>query len=263
MKNIFKSITFALTIGVFLAGCDKAATEDIFDNDTSSSTDNSTSDNAFSGIFKSISEAADTSANLKAGPCGVVTVTPITAWPRTVTVDFGTGCNGKSGKIVAVLTGPFRTAGSVITITTEDYYDGLNKVEAGTCVITNLGASANGLKTFSFSVDSAKVTTPGGLVTWSTDREIQWAAGDTTLLDPSDDVYLITGQSSGISSKGVSFTASITTELKIAVACQWIESGVISLTPQGKAERIIDFGTTGCDNQAVVTIGGTEFPVTM
>lgn len=263
MKGIIRNIALALTVGALVVSCEKPATDDLFDTDTSSASDNSTSDNIFSGMFKSVSESADTSSNLKAGGCPTATVSPIIGWPRTVVIDFGTtGCNNRKGKIIAEMTGPFRTAGTTITITTQDYYDGLNKVESGTAVITNLGV-INGHNTFEFNVDSAKVTTPGGVVSWSTDRQIQWVEGDTTLFDTTDDVFLVTGQASGVSSKGVSFTASITKELRIATACQWIESGIIKLTPEGKADRTIDFGNTGCDNAATVKIGDTETAITM
>lgn len=265
-KKIITSIALAFTLGVLYTGCDKAK-DTVIDTDTSSASDNSTADGALSGIFKSISEAADTSSNLKALGCPTITTTTSTTtstWPRTLTIDFGTtGCNDKKGKIIAVLTKPFRTAGAVLTVTTVDFYDGLNKVDVGTHVITNNGNNLAGHQNFSIDVTGSSITTPSGPISWSTQRSLEWVEGFLTPLDQSDDVYLISGQASGTSVKGVTFTAAITTPLRIAVSCKWIESGVITLTPKDKKPRTIDFGTSGCDNKAKVTIDGTTYDITM
>lgn len=261
-KKLISRVALAFTLGVLYTGCDKAK-DAILDTDTTSASDNSTADGAFSGIFKSISQAADTSAGLKAGGCAIVTTTS-TTWPKTLVIDFGTsGCDNKKGKITAVLTAPFRTSGAVLTITTTDFYDGVNKIDAGTHTITNNGNNLAGNQNFTINVAGATVTTPSGVVSWSTTRNIEWIEGNTTPLDQSDDVYLITGQASGTSAKGESFTANITSPLKIAVSCQWIESGVVTLTPKGKVARTIDFGTTGCDNKAKVTMNGIGYDITM
>ena len=262
-KSIITNVALALTLGVVYTSCNKT-TDSVLDTDTSSSTDNSTSDNAFSGIFKSVSQASDTSSHLKALVCPQVTISAITGtgWPRTVTIDYGTaGCDNRKGKIIAVLSGPFRTPSSTITITTNNYYDGLNKIDAGTHTVTNI-TPVTGHPTFSVSVTGAVITTPGGVVSWNTQRTITWIEGDTTI-NAADDVYLISGQASGTSAKGVTFTANITTPLRVARSCQWIESGVITLTPAGKAARTIDFGTSGCDANATVIINGKSYPVTM
>src|SRR5687768_424949 len=80
---------------------------------------------------------------LRIGAKAIITVTPDdNTYPKTVTIDFGTGdtCpDGKfrQGKIVLHFTGPIRVPGSVVTITLVDFQLGRAKIE-GTKVITNL-----------------------------------------------------------------------------------------------------------------------------
>lgn len=269
-KTIIANVALVLTLGVFYS-CDKKA-EDLVDTDTSSASDNSTSENAASEMFKSVSEASDNDASLRSTPCYTVTVSPIgAAFPKTVTIDFGSGgCSDKRGQIIAVLSGRFRTAGSTATITTNNFYIGLNKIDAGTHVITNMGNNINNKQTFDVSVTGAVVTTPGGTASWSSTRTIIWEEGDATPTDATDDVYSISGQTSGTSVKGVTYTSSTTAgkPLVIKMGCQYISSGEVSLTPKDKKTRTIDFGpaTTPAvcgDNKATVTIGGKPYEVTM
>jgi|ERR1019366_46210 hypothetical protein len=265
-KSIITNVALALTLGMFYTSCDKTK-DDTIDTDTSSASDNSTSENAFSDMFKSVKEVSDGNASLRTTTCATITVdtTPVTTWPKTITIDYGTGagCSGKKGKIKAVLTGHFLNFGTLITITTDsNYCYGAYKINAGTHTILNNGGNLAGHKTFSISVSSAALNGPGGIIAWSSTRTIEWIAGDSTLTT-ADDVYLISGQTTGTSAKGITFTSTITTPLRIATSCQWIESGVVSLTPKNKKTRVIDFGTTGCDNNATVTINGKVYNVTM
>jgi hypothetical protein len=78
-----------------------------------------------------------------------------------------------------------------------------------------------------------------------------------------DDVYLIEGSTTGTSARGSSYSAVITTPLRKANACPWIESGVVTITPRNKKTRTIDFGDGTCDNKATVTIEGKVYNITL
>lgn len=269
-KTLIANVALALSLGVFYS-CDKKA-EDLIDTDTSSATDNAAAENAASEMFKSVSEVADNDAGLRTASCYTVTVSGL-SFPKTVTIDFGTvGCDNKRGQIIAVLSGPYRTAGSTATITTNNFYVGTNKVDAGTHVITNMGNNVNNKQTLSVSVSGAVITTlSGGTATWNATRTITWEEGDATPTDPTDDVYSISGQTNGTSVAGVTYTSATTAgkPLVIKVGCQYISSGEVSLTPHNKPTRTIDFGaaTTPAvcgDNQATVKIGsGAPINITL
>ena len=47
------------------------------------------------------------------------------------------------------------------------------------------------------------------------------------------------------------------------MSCRWFESGTLDVTPEGKATRTLDYGTTGCDANATVTILGYTFPIVL
>lgn len=100
---------------------------------------------------------------LRLGNCAVITVTPDdTTYPKTVTIDFpGDGCwcaDGKhrKGTIILNFTGPIRRAGSVLTITLNNFYLNRAHVE-GTKTISNL--SAGGALIYSVSVNRRQVYT--------------------------------------------------------------------------------------------------------
>ncbi len=120
---------------------------------TITSQDFAVSKNSFNDIFKVTEDALKdnnlekSSSGLSAlgSNCATVTVTPAfpdTTFPETVTIDFGTtnctdsyGTN-RRGVILATISGYYRTPGTVISVTIQDYYHNDNKVE-GTKTITN------------------------------------------------------------------------------------------------------------------------------
>jgi hypothetical protein len=72
-----------------------------------------------------------------------------------------------------------------------------------------------------------------------------------------DDVYEITGSTTGVNRNGISYVAQIITKLRVELACEWrIVSGVIEVTPEGKSVRKIDFGSGACDRLVTVTVNG-------
>jgi hypothetical protein len=264
-KKTIANVALMLALGVFYTGCDKTK-DSVIDTDTSSATDNSTSENVFSDMFKSVSEISDANAGLKSGHCYTVSVdttlgSKTGGFPKTVTIDY-LACSDKKGKLTAVFSGHWRNAGSTVIITTDTSYSfGVNKVNVGTHIIINRGLFL-GHKLFDIKVTGAKVHTKGGHISWNTTRTITWISGDSTA-DTSDDVFKIEGQTTGTSTKGISYTAAITTPLIIANNCPWIESGVITLTPKNKKIRTIDFGSGTCDNKATATVNGKTYEVTM
>lgn len=257
-KKIMTVIAVALTLGIIYTGCKKeedtgaapSSTED-----TTTETDNSVGESSFSEIFKSLTEISNENSSLRTS-CATITIdtTPILSWPKTVTIDYGTGanCSGKKGKLKAVFTGQFGAPGTIITITDSNYFHNGNKINVGVHTIHS-GSLISGHKTFNVSVGGGVIVGAGNL-SWNSTRSIKWIAGDTTL-DPMDDVYEITGSTTGTNMKGQTFSSTITTPLIIATNCPWIESGVITVTTTNGKTRSIDFGTPGpgCDNQATIT----------
>lgn len=196
-------------------------------------------------------------------------------FPVLFTLDFGeTECLCKDGKmrkgsIIYELSGIYRKVGTVITVSTDDYFVDDYKV-IGTRSTTNLGKDSNDFLTFDVVVNEAQIITPdGSTITWSCQRTRTWIAGFETAYFTKDtinggvlgwsgiqdDIHEITGFSSGTTQDGRYFDAKITSALRLDLGCQWITSGTVELTPDQLLTRTLDYGDGACDDEATVNIG--------
>jgi hypothetical protein len=80
--------------------------------------------------------------------------------------------------------------------------------------------------------------------------------GQNTPNTEADDVYEITGNSSGTNREGRTFETSIISPLVKKSSCKYITSGSLDLTPQGFKTRTVDFGSGACDDDATYTVNG-------
>lgn len=286
MKTFNLFIIAALFLSII--ACDKDSNENVIDNTTTSSRDNTTAENMFADIKKVVEEAADDEGqtskigNNKAGytfgNCASVTVNPAwidPTWPKVMQIDFGTtNCVGnygvsRRGKLIVTITGKYRDAGTVLTIQPQNYYVNDIKVE-GTKTITNDGYNTNNNLSFTVDVVNGKLTYPNNKeITWASTRTNEWIEGDSTTLFTHgfpgicDDVYLITGSANGTNRKGEPYTVTITNPLRKEICCRWVVSGTLELVPDGLDPRVLDFGSGTCDNQATITVNGNTFNIPM
>lgn len=231
--------------------------------------DDAVSEAVFEDVFNSVDNAEmaldakglDSKSLVLPDTCPVTTVVhPLSGvWPKTITINFGSGCTGfynntRSGKIIIVITGPRNETGTTKTVTFEDYYFNGIKVE-GTKVFENLGPNDDANVVISVTVTDGKLTLPEGqVIERSVNHQREWIAGYGT---PTiwDDECLITGTASGVNIKGVAYTNTITTALHWKRVCKFIVSGVLQFEREGKENVILDFGTGECDALATVTVG--------
>lgn len=278
--RLFSSL-FCLIIILF--SCikkDKNHSESLIDSDVTTATDN----NLLEGVFNDVENIADQASlgslisflpeyngkdqqfySHEKTSCATITHDE-NSTPKVLTIDFGnTNClciDGKNrrGQIIVTYIGVYNEAGSEHTITFNDYYVNDNKV-LGTKVVTNNGLDLNNKLNYSVEVDGKLIKANSiDTIKWLSSRVRTWEEGSSTL-NFLDDVYSITGNSSGINSAGISFTANITSPLIVDLSCHWITSGVIELTPLGKLKRVLDYGTSDCDANATVSIAGISFPI--
>jgi len=254
------------------------------DSDTTSAQDNSYSEGTYNDVNTMVDASATTGtstsfrmatnndgARLEGpfGGCGTVTVDTTSA-TRTITINFGTAnclcLDGRyrRGKVIATWTGTrYRDSGTVINITFDGYYVDDNQIK-GTHKTTNMGRNTAGHLVYKVEVAGQIVkANNGGTITWNSTRQREWLEGAATPLNPLDDVYSITGSASGTTAAGESYTINITQALIRKLTCQWFESGKVDITPSGKATRTLDYGSTGCDANATVTISGVTFPIVL
>jgi len=186
----------------------------------------------------------------------------------TLIIDFGNiNClhNSKlrKGKILISYTGKYRDSLAVITTTFENYYVNNNLVQ-GERVLTNQGRNQKGNVWFTIAVNNASINTVNGTINWKSDRTREWVSGSATYFDISDDNYKITGSASGTGVNNNSFSMEIIDTLNIDLGCLpscVIKSGTAKISPNGYADRIINYGDSLCDCNFDITINGTTYPI--
>lgn len=189
--------------------------------------------------------------------CGTVTVTPQNGFPKTVIVDYGTGCTSdgifRSGKIKIVLSDSLRKSGSTAVMTFDNYFVNSFKRE-GTITWTN--TSVSNVKSWQRKVENGKITSPDGKY-WIHNgiKTFIQTEGLNTPHNPLDDVFLITGSSSVTNAAGKTRNATITEALQKKFVCANIDKGKIRIDGPNHF-AVIDFGDGTCDRIATISIDG-------
>jgi len=281
-KSLLTIFGIVLISTLIFDGCKKEDKEEV-DYDTQSSVDNAQVEN----ILNEMNEIADQAVedgllsthrwgsgnNNLLSSCGSITVTvDSTDSSGTATINFGNHfCQGidtkyRKGLITVSFTGPYREAGTVITIAATNYFVGYDSAYAtkvnGQRTVTNNGTNGNGNLSFSIQANATLANYLNEQMTWSSTRTREWIAGASTSAW-NDDEYLVTGNASGKSFAGVNYSASILEALHIKLNCRWITEGIFSLTPENKEPRTLDYGDGTCDNDATVTIKDKTYNITL
>jgi hypothetical protein len=271
-----KALLMFAAIAVFsLLSCNKQSSLD--QTSVNVADDDAVSNEVFEDVSNTVDIADITLDNYQAGSkslvvtdtCPAVTIDHPTdaVWPKTITIDYGSGCTGfngntRAGKIVIVVTGPRKTVGSKRTVTFVNYYFNGIKVE-GIKTIENLGYNTNQNIVFSIKLTDGRLTLPNKTVIERTiDHQREWIAGFNTR-NIWDDEVLITGTASGVTINGVVYTNTITTALHWTRTCKFIVSGIIDIEREGRDSIILDYGSGSCDAVATVTKGGETKEITL
>ena len=229
--------------------------------------------NLITDEINDISATLDTlnySVNAKTlSSCVTVTINypDTTTWPKTIILDFSNSCtteNGNvlGGQITINQTARYRDQGMLRTITFNGFTINENLV-SGTKTIANLGF-VNGFRTYSVTIENGSITTPEGevIATRTAQRTRTWIEGESTI-SRWDDVYSITGTTSGTTRNGIDYTATIVEPLLVARNCRWIKQGKISAVIPDLLEAVINFGDGTCDQIATVTVNGNTRTITL
>lgn len=177
--------------------------------------------------------------------------------PVTFQIDYGTiGCTANDGTIKT----------GTLNITTPNKWSAFTN---SVVTIDLVNYKVNGV-TYSGQI---KITKPSALIitcevvnghcsngTWNIDyagtKTLTQIGGQNTPNIEADDVFSITGSSSGKNRENRTFTTSITSALIKKSNCKFITSGSLDLTPSGLKTRTVDFGSGTCDDDATFTING-------
>lgn len=191
-----------------------------------------------------------------------------TAFPVTVTVDFGTGCKSadsitRSGSITYVFSGRLSTPGTTISATFNNYVVNGHKLN-GTYTIANTTTNISSPQ-LTTTVTNGNIVFPGDTAySFSGTKTISVASG--SIANVSSLVFNVTGNYKISSSYGDTLAATITTPLEKKVTCQYIDQGVVSFTYTKNTASVngtLDYGSGTCDDQALVTIGAFTETITI
>ena len=203
-----------------------------------------------------------------AAPCFTITVVPNIphVFPKTVTIDFGTGCLGRDGKyrkgkIVSIYTNPMVVPGAKVSTTFVGYYVDSFNIE-GTHITEN--TSTTNMQGWKVTVINGKVTNVnnGNWRLWNSVKSVLQIEGNGTSHFPLDDVYAITGGATGSNSGGHTWSSNISTPLIKKFTCRWIVKGTVRLMRDGRY-ALLDYGNGDCDNLAILYINGVPHIITL
>ncbi|HEU4553327.1 MAG TPA: hypothetical protein VFS25_10855 [Chitinophaga sp.] len=177
-------------------------------------------------------------------------------FPKTITLDFGSGCTGTDGRVRAgkmniVISGYIMMPGTKITITLDGY--SVSEIGlAGTKVIEN--KSAGNVFKYSTSVTDGRITLDTLTFGYTCEKEITQVEGGNTPFYTEDDAYSGTGTASLTYPGGTIVTYTTKEPLVKALKCAWIGKGKADVTFD-QVTATIDYGAGICDDSATISIG--------
>lgn len=213
-------------------------------------------DEALDANFLLLKSASIENAYL--GDCPVVTVNR-TANPQVMTIDFGTSCTGKDGKVrsgkIIVTSTSFTTFPSVRDKSFENYVVDGKKIE-GSVTKTISKDQENGIRT-AVVTENVTITFPDGAGTATRKANQTRQYQRSKLMNPADNQVVSWGSVEFTRISGVKVSKSVSADkpLVFKVACQQLVSGVVAVTTSANRNWTIDYGDGTCDNKATLTIG--------
>ena len=201
--------------------------------------------------------------------CASISIFPNdSTWPKTITMDYGpVNCLGSDGNyrrgiIEIEVSAPFFLPGTVHDISFLSYFFNDNQIE-GYITRTNGTLNANNNPVVSLE-ENLTITKPDSTqISRSASHLREMIEGTLTPQYHWDDVFLISGFSSGNNSLGISFADTIISPLERAVNCQWIKSGERQITRPNGNQFALNYGNGLCDPLATLTVNGNSFPINL
>jgi hypothetical protein len=271
-KNSFFALMALVFAGLFFSSCNKSNQN----YDTSFSEDYAYAENTFSDVDDIADEGYERgSTGHKSGSgtgvilsdCADVSI-DFSKEPYELIIDFGEEnclCNDdkyRRGKIKVTFDGAYREEGTLVKHYLEDYYVDDDRVD-GTRTVVNKGR--NDADRIWFEVVETGLITKdndGGTITWNSDRQRVWIAGDSTL-NVSDDTYLISGTSRGTTTTNESWEMETIQPLLVELDCRWIPSGILEINIQDIPTATLNYGNGDCDREATLEINGKTYTIYM
>ena len=281
MIKSFKIVLFlTCVISLFFVGCHKKETVEV-DNETQSAVDNAVADQEYMSIVPSVSGHAintkGTGGTRMMASCDTLT------WINRATADTSLNVNNKyivppiyelnlttacansftdqklrTGKWQILITGPLKLAGSQMIIKLLNHKASNISYVCDSMVVTTVNSSTFAT---SYNVKLINGVCTGAATPWvikySYNRTYTYyRVGNPANTLPVLECY---GTASGVNRQGRAFSVNIpqTSPLIKHKACQFVDKGIMELTPDGFKTRTVDYGNGVCDDNATFTVNGS------
>jgi hypothetical protein len=198
--------------------------------------------------------------------CTVVTLNTQSS-PQVLTLDFGTGCTGKDGKVrsgkITVTSAGFNTFPSVRTRTFDNFFVDGKKI-SGSIVKTILKDNVNNTRTATL-VEDITIQLPNneGIAQRKANFARQYQLNTLGVQDDNKVVSWGTFEFTRVSGIKVTKTVPEADPLIYSGSCHHIVSGKVTFNTSTNHSWAIDFGDGTCDNKAILTIGNFSKEITI
>ena len=239
------------------------------DTTTNSSTDYAMGQSLVYDAFKLVHQAALSSKGITSTHladttslfgCDTIIVDTLSN-PMTLTIQFNGICNGntndRSGSITASFSSKYDILGCVTTVSFDNYM--YNTYPIGGAVTYTYNGLTGTTPSYSYNANKIIISKNDGRIEWSGNQTLTIASGETTAIT-TDDSYTITGLASGRAYQGNEFSVMIDTDLLLVGDCNWVSSGIATVSPENKNPRVLDFGRS-CDAIANVRIYSLDYEI--
>jgi hypothetical protein len=207
----------------------------------------------------SLLRAGSVDSNLYLTDCPTISVDTLVK-PHVMTIDFGSACTGKDGRVrsgkILVSATSFKVFPSVRTKAFQDFVVDNRQME-GTIVKTIQRDLVNNVRTATLQENVRIINLTKG-DTLSRNSSITRQYKRNVLADKTDDQTLTWGTVSNTRPNGVITTKTIseTTPLVFEAYCKHIVSGIASFENSKGRKWSINYGDGSCDNKATLESDG-------
>lgn len=273
MKRLKMSFAIILSV-IALDACQKDGSSSITDEVTVSQQETQTeealadvdmlTDEAID-LYATVLKSATISESAYLTDCPTITANK-NSNPQTLTIDFGTSCTGKDGKVrtgkIVITSTAFNIFPSVRDFTFDNYTVDGKKIEGSMTKTINKNQE-NNVRTAVLQ-EKITITLPDneGKATRVANLTRQYQRNK--LLNPLDNQIVSWGTSEFTKVSGVKLSKIINSEkpLVFKISCHRIVSGVVTITNE-KRTWTIDYGDGSCDNKATLTEDGKSKEITI
>ncbi len=199
--------------------------------------------------------------------CPQVTVNPAdsSTFPKTITIDYGEGCNQvvdndtitKSGKIIITLKqGGYFGKGGQRTIELKDFQiNGVNIKGTRTVTFDGINWQEKSIS-WIITLDNGSIGLDSNLQITREAEKIKTLYFGDSRYSRADDTLELTGSVSGLAANEIVYEYEITQPLKKSITCKFYSEGLIEATVADSINFSLDYGSGACDNIVTATHDG-------